>query len=338
MLAIFGWVQTWQVYVLAFLFGTGGAFDTPARQAFVNEMVPNAMLPNAVGLNSASFNLARMIGPATAGVIIAVLGSGIRATGWVILLNGLSYVAVVMSLKRMRSEELHPTAPLPRAKGQLRDGVRYVRVAPRHPARDGDRVLHRHVRVQLPDDHGADGDRRCTARAPASTACSGSILAIGSLAGALVGARRGELRQRLVIVSAIWFGLSRDRRRLDADLPDVRPDAADLRRDVDDADDARPTRSSRWPSATRCAGACWRCTTPCSWAAHRSGPRCSAGWPSVFGARWTLIGGGVLTVVGTLATVAFVARRQGLVMTSYVRSTRHRPPPDITGSTPVVTD
>ena len=54
-----------------------------------------------------------MVGPATAGVIIAVLGSGIRATGWVILLNGLSYVAVVMSLKRMHSEELHPTAPLP---------------------------------------------------------------------------------------------------------------------------------------------------------------------------------------------------------------------------------
>ena len=93
-------------------------------------MVPNAMLPNAVALNSASFNLARMVGPATAGVIIAVLGSGIRATGWVILLNGLSYVAVVMSLKRMHSEELHPTAPLPRAKGQLRDAVRYVRARP----------------------------------------------------------------------------------------------------------------------------------------------------------------------------------------------------------------
>ena len=63
-------------------------------------------------------------------MIIAVLGSGIRATGWVILLNGLSYVAVVMSLKRMHSEELHPTAPLPRAKGQLRDAVRYVRARP----------------------------------------------------------------------------------------------------------------------------------------------------------------------------------------------------------------
>ena len=63
-------------------------------------------------------------------MIIAVLGSGIRATGWVILLNGLSYVAVVMSLKRMHSEELHPTAPLARAKGQLRDGVRYVRARP----------------------------------------------------------------------------------------------------------------------------------------------------------------------------------------------------------------
>ena len=71
-----------------------------------------------------------MLGPALAGVIIAVLGSGVGATGWVILLNGVSYVAVVISLKRMRSEELHPTAPLPRAKGQLRDGLRYVRGRP----------------------------------------------------------------------------------------------------------------------------------------------------------------------------------------------------------------
>ena len=129
-LAITGWVTTWHVYVLAFVFGTAAAFDAPIRQAFVNEMVDDARLPNAVGLNSASFNLARMVGPAVAGGLIAVFGSGITATGWVILVNAVSYVAVIGSLTRMRTSELSPTAPVARAKGQLREGLRYVRARP----------------------------------------------------------------------------------------------------------------------------------------------------------------------------------------------------------------
>ena len=80
-------MQPWHVYVIAFVFGIGTAVDAPARQAFVNEMVDRDLLPNAVGLNSAAFNLARMIGPAVAGVLIAWLGSGVSATGWVILVN-----------------------------------------------------------------------------------------------------------------------------------------------------------------------------------------------------------------------------------------------------------
>jgi MFS family permease len=98
-LAITGVVQSWHVYVLAFVFGIGTAFDAPARQSFVIEMVGKDDLANAVGLNSASFNSARMIGPAVAGVLIAGLGSGVRATGWVILANAISYVAVFISLQ-----------------------------------------------------------------------------------------------------------------------------------------------------------------------------------------------------------------------------------------------
>ena len=97
LLAVTGLVQAWHVYVLAFLFGTGTAFDAPPRQAFVNEMVGRDQLANAVGLNSASFNLARMIGPALAGVLIAWMGSGVEATGWVILANAGSYLAVILS-------------------------------------------------------------------------------------------------------------------------------------------------------------------------------------------------------------------------------------------------
>ena len=99
--------QTWQVYLLAFVFGIGSAFDAPARQSFVSEIVGPDDLTNAVGLNSASFNLARMVGPAVAGLLIAALGSG-AATGAVILVNAVSYGAVILSLQRMRDGELQP--------------------------------------------------------------------------------------------------------------------------------------------------------------------------------------------------------------------------------------
>jgi MFS family permease len=334
-LAVFGWVQTWHVYVLAFLFGTGGAFDTPARQAFVNEMVPNAMLPNAVALNSASFNLARMVGPATAGVIIAVLGSGIRATGWVILLNGLSYVAVVMSLKRMHSEELHPTAPLPRAKGQLRDAVRYVRARP-------DILLVMGI-VFFTGTFGFNFQMTTALMATqvygkgaGEYGVLGSILAIGSLAGALIGARRGEVHQRLVIMSAIWFGLS-------VIVAGFMPTYLTFALMLPICGVVSMTLMTAANSFIQMAvGDEMRGRVlALYYAVFMGGTPIGApmlGWVAeVFGARVTLIGGGIMTVAGTLATVAFVARRQGLVMTSYVRSTRHRPP-DITGSTPVVTD
>ncbi len=97
-MAVTGTINVWWVYLLTFLFGMAAALDVPARQAFVNEMVADEYLANAVGLNSASFNLARMIGPALAGALIALMGSGVAATGWVIILNGISYGAVVMSL------------------------------------------------------------------------------------------------------------------------------------------------------------------------------------------------------------------------------------------------
>src|SRR5215210_4480239 len=130
LLAVTDLAHVWHVYVLAFLFGVGTAFDAPARQSFVIEMVGRDLLPNAVGLNSASFNVGRIIGPAVAGLLIAALGSGVQATGAVILINAASYLAVIGSLKAMRSSELSPSLPVARAKGALRDGVRYVRERP----------------------------------------------------------------------------------------------------------------------------------------------------------------------------------------------------------------
>ena len=77
-LAVTGVVEPWMVYAVAFTFGIGAAFDAPARQSFVSEMVDHDDLSNAVGLNSASFNLARVVGPALSGFLIAALGSGVR--------------------------------------------------------------------------------------------------------------------------------------------------------------------------------------------------------------------------------------------------------------------
>src|SRR5215475_7892701 len=119
LLTVTGLVQLWHVYVFAFLFGCAAAFDAPVRQTFVAELVDDELLPNAVGLNSTSFNAARMIGPAIAGALIAAIG-----TGWVFLLNALSFVAVLISLIVLRT--LPPRERPARTRGGLLEGFRYV--------------------------------------------------------------------------------------------------------------------------------------------------------------------------------------------------------------------
>ncbi|RAR65880.1 putative MFS family arabinose efflux permease [Paraburkholderia unamae] len=116
-----GLVQLWHVYVFAFLFGCTTAFDSPVRQTFVSELVGDADLSNAVALNSTSFNAARMIGPAVAGIVIASVG-----VGWAFLLNGLSFVAVLISLTRLRVGELRAARLKQPAKGGISAGFRYV--------------------------------------------------------------------------------------------------------------------------------------------------------------------------------------------------------------------
>ena len=114
-------MQLWHVYGFAFLLGCVTAFDTPARQTFVSELVGEKDLANAVALNSTSFNIARMLGPAVAGVLIAAIG-----TGWLFLINAASFVAVIGSLLCLRVGELHRKGPGGRAKGGFADGFRYV--------------------------------------------------------------------------------------------------------------------------------------------------------------------------------------------------------------------
>jgi MFS family permease len=126
LLAVTGAAQIWHVYVLALVLGVASAFDAPARQSFVSELVDADDLTNAVGLNSASFNAARLVGPAVAGLLIAALGGGVVATGWVILANALSYAAPILTLRSLDQRTLHSAELVQREPGQIRVGVRYV--------------------------------------------------------------------------------------------------------------------------------------------------------------------------------------------------------------------
>jgi len=125
LLTVTGQVTIVEVGVLAAVLGVNNAFENPARQSFMMELVGPAHLRNAVSLNSVLVNVARSIGPAIAGVMIALVGEG-----WCFLLNAASFIAVVYSLASMDTSALAPTVPARRARGQLREGLRYVRATP----------------------------------------------------------------------------------------------------------------------------------------------------------------------------------------------------------------
>jgi MFS family permease len=120
-LAVAGWVRLWHVYLFALLLGCVTAFDSPVRATFVAELVEEDDLANAVALNSTSFNAARMIGPAIAGVLIAIVGSG-----GVFLINAATFAAVIYSLKSLRLDKAYRERRARRSPGTLIEGIRYV--------------------------------------------------------------------------------------------------------------------------------------------------------------------------------------------------------------------
>src|SRR5262249_29587562 len=116
-----GVVEIWMVLCAATCLGFAQVFDHPTRQAFLAELVPGPELPNAIALQSASFQVARIVGPAIAGILIVVVG-----TGTCFALNALSFVAVIVALRAMRASELFQPVPVKREKGQIREGLRYI--------------------------------------------------------------------------------------------------------------------------------------------------------------------------------------------------------------------
>ncbi|HEX7131637.1 MAG TPA: MFS transporter, partial [Iamia sp.] len=190
------------IYALAAVQGVITAFDNPARRAFVVEMVPKDMVANAVSLNSTVMTGSRIVGPAAAGLLVVTVGFG-----WAFLVDGLSYIAVIYGLLLMRSEELHPSTPTAKGKGQVVEGLRYVRSQPDlfvplvMMAAIGTFAFNFQVTIPLLVTGplgGGDG----------TFTILFSVLSLGSMAGALWTARRTEVDGRQIIVAAAGFGVT----------------------------------------------------------------------------------------------------------------------------------
>ncbi|MFF3830976.1 MFS transporter [Streptomyces sp. NPDC002458] len=206
-LAVTGAAQAWQVYVIAFVFGLGAALDAPARQSFVPELVDERLLTNAVALNSVSFNGARMVGPALAGGLISVLGGGATAAGWAILINAVSYGPVIVALQRLDPSLLRTNRRPGRQRGQIRAGIRYVRSRP-----DLTLVLFVTmfaatfgINFQLTS---ALMATEVFHRSADGFGAIGSMLAIGTLGGAVWATRRTSVDTKVIVVAALCFGVT----------------------------------------------------------------------------------------------------------------------------------
>ena len=200
LLVVTNTAELWHVYGLALALGVASAFDMPARQSFVSEVVTADLVPNAVALNSASFNTARLLGPGLSGLLIAWLG-----TGPVFLLNAASFAAVIVSLSRMRADQLVPTIRPPRGKRQIIEGLRYVKRRP-------DLVLIM-VLAALIGTFGMNFQITNVLMAttvfglgPEGYGLLGTVMAVGTLGAALLAARRVGPRMPYVIGGAIGFG------------------------------------------------------------------------------------------------------------------------------------
>ena len=196
-----GAVRLWMVYALALLLGCATAFDMPARQSFVSELVGPDRVANAVGLNSASFNTARVVGPAVAGGLIAVAGIAPA-----FLLNAVSYLAMIGGLLAMDPDRLHRKAAVERGRGQIRAGVRYVWATPALRSTIllvlvvGMLGLNYRVAVPLLARFAFDGG-------PGAYGLLAAIMAAGAVVGALAVARRSRPTRLLLVGSAAAFGV-----------------------------------------------------------------------------------------------------------------------------------
>ena len=319
LLAVLGVAQTWHVFAIAFAFGLGTAFDNPARQSFVSEIVGRDKLTNAIALNSANFNAARIIGPAVAGLIIAGFG-----TGWAILSNAVSYLAFIAAIMMIKSERLHLVTPTKRAKRQLREGVAYIR-----SRKD---LLVVFCTIFFVGTFGMNFQMTSALMAQqvfhkgaAQYGILGTFMAVGSLAGALLAARRKSPPQgRFIVMMAVIFAIIE---MFVGTMPTYWSYAAVL-----------PIMGLVSLSTLTAANACVQMGVDPQFRGRvmsiyamllLGGTPIGApllGWVGqAFGARWTLIGGGGLTLIGVAVSVLVLARMNGVKIASLVPHRQVRP-------------
>nr|WP_308170141.1 MFS transporter [Acrocarpospora catenulata] len=201
LLTVTGTVQVWHVYLMAFLLGVIACVEVPTRQSFVVEMVGHDDLSNAIALNSSTFNLARVVGPALAGLAINWIG-----TGPIFIVNAVSFGAVITGLFLMRAAELHPAERVARAKGQLREGLRYVAKRP-------DLLLpilvvaFAAIFTQSVATAVALMATKVFDAGSSAFGLGSSALALGAVTGALLAARRVQLSRRFLLLGAVLFGV-----------------------------------------------------------------------------------------------------------------------------------
>jgi len=197
-----GVVELWMVYAIVVVNGFALAVDNPTRQTFVPEMVPSVELSNAISLNSVLFQLARILGPALAGVLIVAVG-----TGLCFLFNAISFVAVIGALLAIRPAELYRSAPVPREKGQVREGLRYIWETPELRstllmiAIVGTLAINFPVVLPLL--------AKLTFHGTAETYSWMTIaMGVGAIVGALVVASRARVSGQILVASGLGFGVA----------------------------------------------------------------------------------------------------------------------------------
>ncbi|WGW11569.1 MFS transporter [Saxibacter everestensis] len=201
-LALSGGVQVWHVYLVALLLGLVTVVDNPTRQAFVTELVGTRHLKNAISMNSSIFQIGGLIGPALSGVLMGTVGAG-----WAFALNAIACLGVVGALTLMRTGELNRIEPAPRARGQLREGLRYVLSK---PAIFWSVIMAGFIAVfamGMPVLLVAFADDIFNTGAK-GYGLFNSLVALGALAGALISTRIFRVRLRAVVLTALGFGLA----------------------------------------------------------------------------------------------------------------------------------
>lgn len=199
-LVVTGTAQLWHVYLLAFIAGTSDALTSATRNTFVSELVPSSALPNAISLNSTAFNIARLIGPAAAGVMIDWFGAG-----WVLIADFVIFFVPVLTLILMRRENFFPFSAVARHKGMVREGFSYIKTR--------SDILGILILVGVISGLGFNFQMtqalmatQVFNRSAGDYGLLGSALAIGSLSGALIAARRAAPRFSYILFAGFTFG------------------------------------------------------------------------------------------------------------------------------------